>query len=278
MKQFNLLDSNFSHHPNNSVAYNQTNDLFDWYRGGEVVNNTCFFTDNHLHEVERVKNVKRKVAWLIEPRAINPGMYEWIQNNHDKFDYVLTFDRELLRKDLSGTYLFYPYGTTWIKDFENLHIKKTKLVSLIGSNKSMTPGHAFRKQVIEHCLNRGDVDVFGRGYNEILTKEEGLIDYRFSIVLENSKDDWYFSEKLIDCIVTKTIPIYWGSHVQDFLDTDSILTFESIKGLDNILDAINFDMAELLDRSLELNLRKVKEQNYHIPEKWIFNKYPFLFE
>ena len=32
----------------------------------------------------------------------------------------------------------------------------------------------------------------------------------FHIVIEGFKNDHYYSEKLIDCLITKTVPIYWG--------------------------------------------------------------------
>ena len=41
-------------------------------------------------------------------------------------------------------------------------------------------------------------------------KLEAFKDYRFHVVLENSSFDHYFSEKLTDCILAGTYPIYYG--------------------------------------------------------------------
>lgn len=274
--KINLIDGNFSHHPNNSVAYKQHSKFFDWYRGGELVSNTVFFTDLHLKDVTRVKHAKRKVAWLLEPRAINPIIYDWIEQNNKLFDYVLTFDKQLL--DRGANFLFYPFGVTWIDGSKNKSYNKTKMVSIIGSNKSMTPGHEFRRQVIHHCMQRGDVDVFGRGYNEIANKEEGLADYRFSIVMENSQADWYFSEKLIDCFVTETIPIYWGCDITKCFNGDGILKFQTIDDLDIILNSINSKLYEDNWNNILTNKATVINSNLDVPENWIFKHYPFLFE
>lgn len=276
MKEINILDSNFAHHKKSSVADHQDNERFIWCRRNELVSDSCFFTDLHLRDVDRVQKPKRKIAWLLEPRAINPGMYQWIVENNRKFDYVLTFDKQLL--DLRQNYLFYPFGVSWIR-VQPEQYKKTKKFSIIASNKSMTPGHEFRKQVVEHCLKRGDVDVFGRGYNEIESKEQGLDDYMFSIVMENSRADWYFSEKLIDCMLTATVPIYWGcENLHQFFDVDSILNFTSIEGLDNILNVVNEGVYSLLTNSIDTNISRIYDNFLDIPEHWMFKHYPFLFE
>lgn len=273
MKEINIVDSNFAHHKKTSVADHQDNAMYKWCRRNEVVSNVCFFTDLHLKDVDAVKSIKRKVAWLLEPRAINPNMYQWIRENNRKFDFVLTFDKELL--DLGQNYLFYPFGVTWIQQKDAQ--RKTKKVSIIGSNKSMTPGHEFRRQVIEHCLKRGDVDVYGRGYNEIACKEQGLCDYKFSIVMENSQADWYFSEKLIDCFVTNTVPIYWGCDISKFFNEQGIYKFNTLSELDKVLDSINDEIYNNLSNIINENKDIVTNKLYDIPEHWLMKNYEFLF-
>ena len=45
--------------------------------------------------------------------------------------------------------------------------------------------------------------------------------YQFSIVIENTREKNYFSEKLMDCIITKTIPIYYGcENIGDYFNTE----------------------------------------------------------
>ena len=71
-------------------------------------------------------------------------------------------------------------------------------------------------------------------FNEIEKKDIGLVDYRFSIAIENDDTDCYFSEKLIDCFLTSTIPIYWGSKdVSKIFNDDGIIWLEDIKNLND---------------------------------------------
>ena len=53
----------------------------------------------------------------------------------------------------------------------------------------------------------------GRGDMELKEKEDGLCDYMFSVAIENSNQ--YFSEKLLDCFLTGTIPIYYATPSDD---------------------------------------------------------------
>ena len=48
--------------------------------------------------------------------------------------------------------------------------------------------------------------------------------YKYTICFENSQVDYYFSEKLINAYISKTIPIYWGCpQVPDFINTKAII-------------------------------------------------------
>ena len=61
----------------------------------------------------------------------------------------------------------------------------------------------------------------------------------FQIAIENIILDTYFTEKLIDCFVTGTIPIYRGSRrVSEFFDADGILFYSNTEELFVILRSL----------------------------------------
>ena len=91
--------------------------------------------------------------------------------------------------------------SSWIKEPKFLP-KKTKDISFISSNKNLFIGHRIRTSLIHKLVrdkNFKNIDIYGRGIfddfgigREILTKEEGLVDYRFSVAIENDNSDgWY---------------------------------------------------------------------------------------
>jgi hypothetical protein len=63
-----------------------------------------------------------------------------------------------------------------------------------------------------------------------------LVPFQYSIIMENAQHNNYFTEKLNDCLATKTIPIYWGpSNIGDFYNKDGILTWNGTKDLMDML-------------------------------------------
>ncbi len=90
--------------------------------------------------------------------------------------------------------------------------KKEKLLSVICSNKAFTQGHIdrlrFAEKLKEHFGDR--MDIFGRGYNPFEDKWDVLAPYKYHIVLENSCQKYYWTEKLADCYLASTYPFYYG--------------------------------------------------------------------
>lgn len=45
-------------------------------------------------------------------------------------------------------------------------------------------------------------DIFGEGHTPVKDKISALRDYRFHVVIENTRKECYFTEKLLDCFVS----------------------------------------------------------------------------
>lgn len=90
--------------------------------------------------------------------------------------------------------------------------EKTKLISVITSNKAFTQGHQDRIDFVEKLkAHYGDkLDVFGRGINGFEDKWDVLAPYKYHIAIENSSSRLYWTEKISDCYLTGTFPIYYG--------------------------------------------------------------------
>lgn len=227
--KLHISDSIFSH-AHSSSWYNKPTE-FEWVRSydGECM----VFTDNHLKTVDNYETNK-KYAWLVESPKITPHAYGFIKTNFDKFEKVFTFNKELL--DSSDKFVFNPHGGCWINEEDRFIHDKTKMVSIIASPKTITEGHRLRHSVINAFNN---IEVFGF-HSRIENKITGLKDFRFSIVIENCKEDYYFTEKLIDCFITGTVPIYWGCpSISDFFDSKGMITFNDVNDLTNILNDLS---------------------------------------
>ena len=54
----------------------------------------------------------------------------------------------------------------------------------------------------------------------------------FGVAIENTSHRGYFTEKILDCFLLKTIPIYWGcSNIGNYFDIDGIITFNNVDDL-----------------------------------------------
>ena len=225
-----------------------------------------FYTDYSLNKVK--ENNLIKIAWLMESPDITSQSHIWISKNNDKFDYVLTHNKELLEK--GENFKFCPTGGCWIKPADQKIYDKTKLTSIIASSKRFTHGHMLRHKSIATFRNK--FSVFGRGYSPIDYKLTALKDYAFSLTIENTKRDYYFTEKLIDCFMTGTVPIYWGCpSIGNFFNTDGMIIFDDINELNNILKETSLDKYITMKDAIQENFEKAKK--YIIAEDYIYKNY-----
>ncbi len=97
-------------------------------------------------------------------------------------------------------------------DFKNAAFEKTKLLSVISSDKVYTEGHKSRIRFVNALKDHfGDrLDVYGRGINDVEDKWEAIADYKYHIALENSSYEDYWTEKLSDCYLAGAFPFYYG--------------------------------------------------------------------
>ena len=231
------------------------------------------FTDWYIDSdiFDKVES-RLKIFWLFEPRAlaesggIYKNTYKKILEIEDKFDYILTYDEELLKR--SPKYLKYIVGQSRIPDEVAKIYPKTKGVSMIASWKRDTEGHKLRHQIIKELQPKYNFDVWGSGYRPFEDKLEPLKDYKYSICVMNSSADNFFTEVLLDCFRVGTIPIFWGCpNINEYFSSNGMIHFETIKELDNILSKVKI----MKERYLHYDLDDVDyflQKNFDLVKKY----------
>ena len=259
---FNLVDTNIAH----ADSYNETLEkgripqFIKYVKNQANFEGVSIFTDQMLQHVSQVSS-PIKVAWLMEPRAYDPSAYELIEKLENKFNFILTHDPALLKRD-SGTYIFFPADGIFI-DTPSIKIhEKSKLCSIIYSDKKILEGHRLRHEAAKAIKDSNiDMEYFGSGCNPIEKKSSGLNDFMFSVAIENNMCDFYFTEKILDCFASGTIPVYWGApNVLEFFNPKGIITFKTIEELIDILKDLT--PAEYESR------KKAVEENFHHVQKY----------
>lgn len=181
-----------------------------------------FYVDNNVYFMENTdRNEENAIALLVEPRAIIPQTYRYIERNHQKFKYVFSFDTEILKLP-NAKRLIYGQITAEFPD-----APKTKIMSMVASDKDMCKGHLQRRQVAQALT--GIIDTFGTfNGGSYCDDAEYLSGYRFNVAMENYSNGYYFTEKICNCFASRIVPIYWGCpHIGEFFDMNGVLGCES---------------------------------------------------
>jgi hypothetical protein len=234
------------------------NIISSWGGGSNVYKNIHIVSDDSYEYAILLNNGRpdkeickeNVIGFSHEPRmtlGLNDERIEYISKKVS--EYYLSNNIGLPQNFISGFTFVCPseFGESKneIYDHENR-------MSMILSMSNFMPGHNMRhmllKKILETDLN---IHFYAEGLNKIYSdprvKEFGwdifskpYEEYEFQIVIENVIDTSWSTEKLTNCIIKETIPLYYGSKKisEIFYPKDSII---------------------LLDDNLESNFEKIRD-------------------
>jgi hypothetical protein len=229
----------------------------------------AFFSKAVLsEEVFRYPRAQR-IAVLTESPI--DGCYRDIAELVRRFPLIFTHQQSLL--DRGGPFRLLQFGTNWLgvqdaaaaESLVQGGAGKSRLVSFVGSLQHPDVGaYRFRREIAQFATAHGDVDCFGRGIREVDRKQDAIAPYRFSIAMENAAADHYFSEKLVDCILLETIPIYFGwPSIAEHLDPRGFLRFDDRDSLAGQLARLSPELYESMLPHAIANKRVVIAKGWH---------------
>jgi len=263
MIKINLNSSGFSHSPSST-----------WYKKSKYItweyntknNPITFYIDGDVFVGISDKNDgKLKFLWGLESPQYNSDFFNSVINNLDEvletYETIFTYNDELVK--LHPKFKWGPANGFWVETPKIY--EKTKLVSMICSDKRFTELQQFRYNYA--IKNKDKLDIYGNINNHITLKEEGLIDYMFSVCVENDECDTYFTEKILDCFATGTIPIYKGTkNIVNHFNQNGIIFLDDIS-LDNLTPELYFSKMDYIKENFE------KVLQFNVNEDWIYDKY-----
>jgi len=201
------------------------------------------------------------------------GKHDWIIQNKNLFDVILTWNDKILNTCENAIYL--PFGHTWFKpdQYKKNHKKEFKVAHLRG-NLLKSYGHQIRWEILDRKdeikIPTKFFDVYGDRHNierARIDKEEVFGDSMFGIAIENFSHRGFFTEKILDCFLLKTIPIYWGcSNIDTFFNKDGIIKFDNVDDFIYISNKLTeedyFSRKDIIECNYQLALEYVNyEQN-----------------
>lgn len=212
-------------------------------------------------------NVVRFVFLLEPPEILNLSKQAINGYNSGYYNYLFTHNQNLL-DTIKNSYVF-PLASTWIKNYD-FPEKRFEISALVGG-KRMAEGHIlrqklwFRENKIENPTkfflsgNFGGIQNYNN--NPILGDSKNpLFDSQFHICIENTKRKNWFTEKLIDCLETKTVPIYYGCpNIGEWFDERGFIIVNDLKEIIETCNKLTPEIYEKMLPYVEYNFKKSKD-------------------
>lgn len=198
---------------------------------------------SHMAMLETMGKPIKKYGIFSESPQIVPNDYKIFKKNkglENEFSAIFTYDQKLLNEIANAKFfpscagVWYGRNDAGVIDTEQ-YKRKTKNVSIVSSDKRMCKMHKLRYNLAEYCMKKGLADTFGTfNGGAFVPIEQSLKDYRYSIVVENALEDYFFTEKITNCFASQTIPVYLGAEkIGNFFNPDGIIKIQ-LKDLDDI--------------------------------------------
>ena len=226
------------------------------------------------------KNAETTIGVMLEP--------EWSPNwQRDLYKYcklVLAQDRSMFpgaSNVIESPMFMLTHFINHYNDFLEKTASKTKRMSIISSNYSTGFNYAKRHSLFKALLGTDlKIDFFGRGWatsdfrykGSPDNKADALLDYEYSIAIENSNYKNYVTEKFFDAIVTDTVPLYLGApNISDIYPRGSFIPLDMNGSIDRTIEQIRhiFDNDDYNSR---LEPLKDAKQSYYT----FYNLFHFL--
>jgi hypothetical protein len=196
----------------------------------------------------------------------------------DQFAAIITCRTDLQHNNIIASHEL----NTWMieKTFDEISaektFEKTKEISIICSDQTWLNGHKLRYAFVNKLMGhfKDKIDVFGRGFNPIIDKYNALAPYKYSVAIENSVIPGYFTEKIADCWLTHTMPLYYGCP-----NLNNYVPDNAFKWLDinNFKEALLTIESIIHNNTYQLALPNiVAAKNTYLQQLHIFNALPHL--
>ena len=102
--------------------------------------------------------------------------------------------------------------------------EKPRTLSWITSRLAVHRGHRQRMDFLKRIEKQLDFDLWGRGFHPLPNKWDGLAPYRYSLAIENYSGPHYWSEKLADCFLAWSMPIYYGcTNLEEYFPSEAFV-------------------------------------------------------
>ena len=220
---------------------------------------------------------KFRIIALMEPfDYLKERMLQYLEEYQHCYDYIFTYHDDILKQYPNSLLSVTP--TTWISHPYEFRDKEFSISGIFGNkhNSQYLPlldGYIVRWNVFNskhkilpekkfYLSTHSPIDDIEYKDKLVLGESKNpLFDSQFHLAIENTNlIRNAFSEKIIDCFQTKTIPIYYGpENIGDFFNIDGILYAKSQEEIIEICNSITPETYFSMTSAIEDNyIRSMK--------------------
>ena len=208
------------------------------------------------------------------------------ENVHHTFSFLFTHDsrNNIHTNNLYGaTVNEYLKNDTFPEDVDTPdYPKKMSFMvanhgALAGVSQPQQSNYYIRENLLLKILNSDlDVDIYGKGWSindqrykgAPPLKKSALKDYKYSICMENSCEDFYISEKFFDTFLNNCIPIYYGClNIKKAYNENAFISFNPES------DSVIEDLKQIINEPISWRLSAIKECKKDYYTKYNLLKY-----
>jgi len=262
-----LINSVYGHHTEKNVKLNHKGNVSVMLSAYPI--DGCDVYVYHNAFSYRGRRPGLNILLMLEPAVVLPGEFDEEVWKH--FDHIFGLFDTLKNRGKTFHKIFFPRadfsGINPITEDRNMReshyplLNRKDAICMISGNKSShVPYELYSKRIeVAHWFAKHSkipFDVYGRpsfalpNYCGAIPDGQKLTvlkQYRFSLCFENTNDPLlsagYVTEKILDCLETRTIPIYLGaSNIEQYIPPECFIDFRKFadyRSLDTYLHSIS---------------------------------------
>ena len=215
-----------------------------------------------------------------EPYPTDQGLVQRVIDNHKFYNLILTWRESILQAcpnavkylhagpylSILGSDLVIPSHVGWYTTPEPRYVgplnsTKAFSASFLTSHMNALSGHFLRQEIFSRLPESVGLLPIHKHRSPPRIDEDArghfFTDFLYHIAVENCQYNNWMTEKLFDCFIAKTIPIYWGCpNVEEYFNMDGVLRFENYDDLIRVLQSITPAMYQEKAAAIEDNFNR----------------------
>lgn len=151
----------------------------------------------------------------------------------------------------------------FFKQLKPEDLNKENKIVWVTSNQRTSIQHNERMNFLEYISDLDFVHLYGRGIREVESKWDIMKTSKYAIAYENFKNPYNWTEKISDCFLSYTVPLYFGcERIGQYFSEDAVIQIDpkdkyiksflkeviSTDNYNNRLEAISEARKKVLDR------------------------------